>query len=63
MVNTRLYLPKEWTEDKKRCDKAGIPLQDQEFKTKPKLALEMLKEAQGVIEYDWVGGDAVCGVN
>ena len=61
MVNTRLYLPKEWTDDKKRCDKAGIPLQDQEFKTKPKLALEMLKEAQGVIEYDWVGGDAVYG--
>ena len=24
-VDTRLYLPKKWTEDPKRCDKAGIP--------------------------------------
>jgi len=61
MVNTRLYLPKEWTDDKKRCDKAGIAVQDQEFKTKPKLALEIIEEAEGVIDYDWVGGDAAYG--
>lgn len=61
MVNTRLYLPKEWTDNKKRCDKAGIPPQDQAFKTKPKLALEILKESEGVIDYDWVGGDAAYG--
>ena len=61
MVNTRLYLPKEWTDDKKRCAKAGIPLPEQEFKTKPRLALEIIEEAKGVIDYDWVGGDAAYG--
>jgi SRSO17 transposase len=25
LVDTRLYLPKEWTTDKKRCKRAGIP--------------------------------------
>ena len=24
-VDTRLYLPKEWTDDVERCNKAGIP--------------------------------------
>jgi len=25
LVNARLYLPKEWTDDEKRCIKAGVP--------------------------------------
>ena len=25
LINSRLYLPKEWTDDEKRCVKAGIP--------------------------------------
>ena len=25
LVDTRLYLPKEWTKDKKRCRRAGVP--------------------------------------
>jgi SRSO17 transposase len=25
LVDTRLYLPKEWTQDKKRCVQAGVP--------------------------------------
>jgi len=24
-IDTRLYLPKEWTDDAERCNKAGIP--------------------------------------
>ena len=61
MVDVRLYLPKEWTDDTKRCAKAGIPASEQVFKTKPKLALEMIEEAEGIIEYNWVGGDAAYG--
>jgi SRSO17 transposase len=61
MVDVRLYLPKEWTDDKKRCDKAGIPASEQLFKSKPKLALEMIEDAEGVISYSWVGGDAAYG--
>ncbi len=61
LVGAKLYLPKEWTADKKRCQKAGIPTQEQKYLTKPELGLEIIKELEGVIEYDWVGGDSVYG--
>ena len=38
-IDTRLYLPKEWTDDAQRCDKAGIPQSERVFKTKSQLAL------------------------
>ena len=37
MVDTRLYLPKVWSEDKTRCKKGGIPKQDQAY-TRPNQA-------------------------
>lgn len=61
LVGAKLYLPKEWTQDKKRCEKAGIPKQEQKYRTKPELGLEIIKELEGVIEYDWIGGDSVYG--
>jgi len=61
LVGTKLYLPKEWTQDKKRCEKAGIPQPDQKYRTKPELGLEIIKELEGEIEYDWIGGDSVYG--
>ena len=61
MVDTRLYLAQEWTKDEKRCDKAGVPKENQIFKTKPVLALDMVKDLSSYIEFDWVGGDAVYG--
>lgn len=61
MVDTRLFLPKIWTEDKKRCKKAGIPEKDQIYKTKPELALEMIKSNLDRIQYNWVGGDSIYG--
>lgn len=61
MVDTRLYLPKCWTEDKGRCKKAGIPKQDQVYRTKPLLALQMIRQMQGEVNYDWVGGDSIYG--
>ena len=33
IVGKRLYLPKEWTSNKARCDRAGIPKDKQVFKT------------------------------
>ena len=41
-VDARLYLPKVWTDDPERCEKAGIPETEREFKTKEKLALVQL---------------------
>lgn len=61
MVDARLYLPKSWTRDKKRCDKAGIPANNQLFKTKPQLALEMIQSLEDVVAYDWIGGDGIYG--
>ena len=62
LANCRLFLPKSWTEDKTRCDKAGIPTDKRDYNTKQQLALEMVKEsiAQG-IQFGWVGGDGLYG--
>jgi len=43
-VAYRLYLPQEWTKDKERCRKAGIPSK-LKFKTKQDIALEQLRWA------------------
>lgn len=62
LVDERLYLPREWVEDKERCRKAKIPEEEVVFKTKPELALEMIDSAiaEG-IHFDWVGGDGLYG--
>ena len=61
MVDTRLYLPKAWTEDKIRCNKAGVPIEEQEYRSKPSLALEMIRQMNDEVKYDWVGGDSIYG--
>lgn len=62
LVNARLYLPKAWTEDKARCQKAGIPSDERGYKTKPQLASEMIREcvANG-IKFGWVNADGLYG--
>jgi SRSO17 transposase len=62
IVDFRLYLPKEWTEDKERCLKAKIPEEKCKFKTKPELAVEMVETAQtnGLL-FGWVAMDAFYG--
>jgi len=62
IINERLFLPKSWTNDSQRCKKAGIPEEYQKYKTKPELALDMIKQdiERGVI-FDWIGGDGLYG--
>jgi SRSO17 transposase len=43
-IGYRLYLPKEWAEDRARRDLAGVP-QDIRFKTKQQIALELIRRA------------------
>lgn len=64
LVGTSLFLPEEWVENSARCMAAGIPKEHQVHKTKPELALALVKEAivQGV-EFDFVGGDGLYGHN
>ena len=47
--------------DKDRCHKAGIPLTEQIYRTKPELAIEILKTLPSTINYDWVGVDCIYG--
>ena len=61
LVGAKLYLPRRWTNDKKRCEQAGIPKEERKYRTKPELGLEIIKELEGLVEYDWVGGDSLYG--
>lgn len=62
ITNYRLFLPKEWADDKKRCIKAGIPEDKIIFKTKPELGLEMVKEQiENGVHFDYINGDGLYG--
>lgn len=61
LLQGRLYLPQEWVDDKVRCTKAGIPQTEQIYRTKPELAVEILKTLPAQVTYAWVGGDCVYG--
>lgn len=60
LVNTRLYLPEEWTSDRKRMKAAGVP-KEIRFKTRHALALEMLDEQGRLLPHAWVAGDDEMG--
>ncbi len=62
LVDMRLYLPEEWTKDKKRCRRAGIP-QEITFRTRHALALEMLRNHRAALPHAWVTGDDEMGRN
>jgi SRSO17 transposase len=61
LLDRELYLPKAWTDDRARCQQAGIP-EDRGFATKPQLARQRLARtfAAGV-PAAWVTGDSVYG--
>lgn len=60
LVNTRLYLPEEWTSDRKRTRAAGVP-KEIRFKTRHALALEMLDEQGHLLPHAWIAGDDEMG--
>ena len=43
----RLFLPDCWIEDKGRLDRAGVPEEFRQSKTKPQIALELLDQVRG----------------
>ncbi|WP_051964751.1 IS701 family transposase [Deinococcus misasensis] len=62
-VALRLFLPREWTEDPMRCQRAKIPAADQEFKPKWRLALEELDQLKDHLTFGVVLADAAYGAN
>jgi SRSO17 transposase len=39
LIDTSLFLPQKWIDDKGRCDKTHIPESERIFETKPERAL------------------------
>ena len=62
LVDARLYLPKEWTKDKRRCRRVGIP-KEIKFRTRHELALEMIHNHRAMLPHAWVTGDDEMGRN
>lgn len=64
IVDSRLYLPKSWTEDQKRMKKAKIPDEAQVFKTKQQIALELIEHQVSIgNRFDYINGDALYGAD
>ncbi len=60
LVDMRLYLPKEWTQDQQRRKKAGIP-KDVRYRTRHQLCLEMLAKHAELLLHTWICGDDEMG--
>lgn len=60
LVSTRLYLPKDWAQDRQRRDKCHIP-REVKFKTRHALCLEMLDELGHLLPHGWIAGDDEMG--
>ena len=61
LVDQRLVLPKEWTKDTARLDKAGVPKASRAYRTRHQLALEMLTTHGGGLPPSWMAGDDEMG--
>lgn len=62
LIDAALYLPTEWTEDATRCDKAGIPQNFRAYKTKPELAVDIVRrQKENGVKFDFVGADGLYG--
>jgi len=60
LVDVRLYLPKEWTTDRERRSRAGIP-RTVRFRTRHELILEMLADRGPLLPHAWISGDDELG--
>jgi SRSO17 transposase len=60
LVDTRLYMPKEWTKDKARRQKAGVP-KTVRYRTRHQLCLEMLEKHGDKLPHTWIAGDDEMG--
>lgn len=63
LIDRRLYLPACWTDDRSRCQAAGVP-DTVAFATKPQLAADMIEQAVAAqTPAAWVAGDEAYGNN
>jgi SRSO17 transposase len=64
LLEGRLFMPAQWFEEEygERRQACGVP-EELEFKTKPEIGLDMLKnaESRGNLPFSWVAADALYG--
>lgn len=60
LVDMRLFLPREWTKDRARREKAGIP-KEIRYRTRHQLCLEMLQRQGAQLPHNWIAGDDEMG--
>jgi SRSO17 transposase len=56
LCDFRLYLPQEWTKDRRRCRLAGVP-KTMRHRTRHALALEMIVARRAVLPHAWIAAD------
>ena len=62
LVDARLYLPQEWTDDAARCNEADIPKAEQVHRTKLELAEAIIRHARHTgLRFEWIGMDGLYG--
>jgi SRSO17 transposase len=62
LIDTKLYLPKDWCDNIERCQEAGVPASEIKFRTKLELAIEIIKHQQAIgTAFDYVGADGFYG--
>lgn len=62
LIDARLYLPREWTDDPSRCEEADVPRAQRVHRTKLELALQIVHHARQIgARFDWVGMDGLYG--
>ncbi len=64
LIDTALFLPKEWTVDRARMSEVGVPEASQTYRTKQELALDLVERAlQNGVQFSWIGFDGFYGDN
>lgn len=61
LVDTELYLPKEWTTNKQRMKRAGVPKHRQRYRTRHEICLELLDRHGKHLPHSWITGDDEMG--
>jgi SRSO17 transposase len=56
LVDERLFLPREWADDRRRREKCGVA-RDVRFRTRHELALEMLRAHRKRLPHAWVAAE------
>jgi SRSO17 transposase len=62
VVDFRLFLPESWAQSPERCEKAKIPEEQRQHRSKLELALDMVRAAQARgLQFAWVSADSAYG--